>query len=123
MLFIANALVMMAELINTAIENTINLVEKKYNKLARIAKDTAAGGVLVGAFFAVAIGISLLWQPEAFKRIFDYYTDHTVMLACLVASLGVSVIYIFVGPLTIWAFLTGKPQKTTNNKNVTEVEK
>lgn len=123
LLFIANALVMMAELINTAIENTINLVEKKYNKLAQIAKDTAAAGVLVGAFFAVAIGIVLLWQPEAFERILEYYAAHTVMLVCLVISLAGSLIYIFAGPTAIWGFLTGKPYKTEKNKNGTGVNK
>lgn len=50
-IFIANAIVFMGELINTAIESTIDLVEKKFRKMAKIAKDTAAAAVLVGAFF------------------------------------------------------------------------
>lgn len=122
-LFITNALVLMAELLNTAVETTIDLVEKKYNKLAKIAKDTAAAGVLVGATFAVAIGLALLWQPDAFYKFFSYYTTNTLMLASLVASLTVSSIYIFVGPLAIWSFLTGKPPKTKNNKNGTGANK
>jgi diacylglycerol kinase len=116
-LFIANALVMMAELINTAIENTINLVEKKYNKMAQIAKDTAAAGVLVGALFAVAIGVALLWQPDAFKKMFDYYKEHIAMLVCLAASLAVSLVYIFIGPLALWGFLTGKPHTPKGKSN------
>lgn len=116
-LFIANALVMMAELINTAIENTINLVETKYNKMAEIAKDTAAAGVLVGAFFAVAIGIALLWQPEAFKKMADYYISRPVMLVSLSASLAVSLVYIFAGPLAVRAFFAGKPH-APKKKNI-----
>jgi diacylglycerol kinase len=110
-IFIANAIVFMGELLNTAIESTINLVEKKYNKMAKIAKDTAAAAVLVGAFFAVAIGIALLWQPEAFKKLYNYYIENIPMLISLFASLAVSVVYILTGPLKIWAFLTGKSNR------------
>lgn len=111
-LFIANALVMMGELINTAVETTINLVEKKYNKMARIAKDTAAAGVLIAAVFAVAIGVVLLWQPDAFEKLFSYYANNTVMLVCFSASLIISLIYIFIGPLAIRDFLHGKSKHT-----------
>ncbi len=122
-LFITNALVLMAELLNTAVETTIDLMEKKYNKMAKTAKDTAAAGVLVGAVFAAAIGLALLWQPDAFSKLFKYYSTNPPMLASLVASLAVSLIYIFVGPLTIWGFLTGKPPKTKKNKNGTGANK
>ena len=122
-LFIANALVLMAELINTAVESTIDLVEKKYNKMAKIAKDTAAAAVLVGAFFAAAIGVALLWQPDAFGKLFSYYAGNTFMLVSLAASLCLSLVYIFAGPLAIWSFLTGKPCKTKKNFNETGVNK
>ncbi len=122
LLFIANALVMMAELINTAIENTINLLEKKYNKMAKVAKDTAAAGVLVGAVFSVLIGAVLLWQPEAFQKMPDYYLRHPGMLAGLVVSLLASLVYIFAGPLAIWRFVTGKPPLPKNNDTVIKGE-
>lgn len=115
-LFIANTLVMMGELINTAVESTINLVEKKYNKMAKIAKDTAAAGVLIAAIFSVAIGVALLWQPEAFQKLFDYYAENTFMLVCLIASLAVSLIYILAGPLAVWRFLKGKPDQTKKHE-------
>jgi len=120
LLFIANALVMMAELLNTAIENTINLLEKKYNKMAKIAKDTAAAGVLVGAFFSVLIGAVLLWQPEAFQKMLSYYTQHVGMLAGLIASLIVSLIYIFASPLTIWGTLIGTPHTPIKKETSTQ---
>ena len=123
LLFLANALVMMAELINTSIENTINLLEKKYNKMAKVAKDTAAAGVLNGAVFSVLIGAVLLWQPEAFQKMLDYYTQHIGMLAGLIASFIVSLIYIFAGPLAVWGFLTGKPHIPKKNNNVNKGEK
>lgn len=105
-IFIANTLVFMGELINTAIENTINLLSEKYDKYAQIAKDTAAGAVLVGAFFAVAIGIALLWQPEAFRALFEYYKEKPLMIVILALSLALSVIFVF------WGF--GKKSKRKN---------
>ncbi len=119
LLFTINALVMMAELINTAIENTIDLVEIKVNRLAQIAKDSAAAGVLVGAVFAVLVGGALLWQPEAFKKMARYYIDRPLMFALFILSLIISLIYIFVGPLKIRAMITGKPvPEKGKNKNI-----
>ena len=45
-------LVLTAEIINTAIERTVDLVTKEYHELARIAKDVSAGSVLVTSTFA-----------------------------------------------------------------------
>ena len=94
-LFLANAIVMMGEIVNTAVEAVVDLVEKRRNELCKIAKDAAAGAVLVGAIFAVLVGIAILWQPEAFRRMFTYYRENPWMLAVLAASLAVSVLFIF----------------------------
>jgi len=107
-IFIANALVFISELINTAIEATINLLENNYNKMAKIAKDTAAAAVLTGAFFAFAIGIVVLWQPDAFKKMYAYYLDNPWMLAVLALSLAGALIYIFAGPVAIGRFFKRK---------------
>ena len=50
-------LVLTTEIINTAIERTVDLVTKEYHELARIAKDVSAGSVLVTSIFALIIGI------------------------------------------------------------------
>ena len=47
------ALVFSLELINTAIENTVDLVTTKKNKKAKLAKDAAAGAVLIAAILQV----------------------------------------------------------------------
>jgi len=52
-------LVITAELINTAIENAVDLVTEEYRPLAKIAKDVAAGAVLLSAFTAVLVGVAL----------------------------------------------------------------
>lgn len=59
------ALVFSLELINTAIENTVDLVTTKKNKKAKIAKDAAAGAVLIAAIFASIIGI-IVFLPKFF---------------------------------------------------------
>ena len=70
---------------------------EKYNRLAKISKDTAAGAVLVGAIFAVCTGIAILGQPEAFKAMFVYYAEKPYMIAVLVLSLALSFVFIFTG--------------------------
>lgn len=56
LLFVTIALVLMAEMFNTAIEVAIDLITKEYHPLAAIAKNVAAGAVLVAAINAVVVG-------------------------------------------------------------------
>lgn len=95
LLFLSCALVLAGELINTAIENVVDLVEQKKNDFCKIAKDAAAGAVLVNALFAVAVGIAVLYQPPAFRALFDYYRTHPVMIAVLALSIAASLLFIF----------------------------
>lgn len=52
-------MVLITEVINTAIEKTIDLYTNKYNEIAKIAKDVSAFAVLLTSFFAVIIGINI----------------------------------------------------------------
>ena len=56
-LFIIIGLILSTELINTAIETTIDLICKEFNVKAKIAKDTASASVFVLAIIAVVGGI------------------------------------------------------------------
>lgn len=58
-------LVISSELINTAIEQTVNLVTKEINPIAKYAKDVAAGAVLVNAIMAAIIA-GIIWIPKIF---------------------------------------------------------
>lgn len=49
-----------AELMNTAIEATCDLITREWRKEAKIAKDVAAGMMLMVAFGAVITGLLLL---------------------------------------------------------------
>lgn len=56
-------LVISMELINTAIENTVDLITKEKNEKAKIAKDVAAGAVLVSAIASAIIGL-IMFVPK-----------------------------------------------------------
>lgn len=56
-------LVISMELINTAIENTVDLITKEKNEQAKIAKDVAAGAVLVSAIVSATIGL-MIFVPK-----------------------------------------------------------
>ncbi|KJS02467.1 MAG: hypothetical protein VR68_02880 [Peptococcaceae bacterium BRH_c4a] len=62
LIFFAIGLVVVAEMVNTAIEATVDLVTREYNPLAGRAKDAAAGAVLLAAFFSATVGI-LVFLP------------------------------------------------------------
>ncbi len=62
-LLVIMALVYCLEMINTVAEAVVDLVTEEYHPLAKIAKDVAAGAVLVAAFFAVGVGV-LLFGPR-----------------------------------------------------------
>jgi diacylglycerol kinase (ATP) len=53
------ALVMSLELINTALEAIVDLVSPTFHPLAKIAKDVAAGAVLISGLTSLAIGLYL----------------------------------------------------------------
>ncbi len=60
---LAMALVLALELMNTGIEALVDLVSPGQHRLAGIAKDAAAGAVLVAAAASVAVGL-LVYGPQ-----------------------------------------------------------
>lgn len=66
-LLMMSALIMSGELINTGIEKAADAATLERNPYVKVAKDAAAGGVLIAAIFSVAVGIIIMFQPEAFK--------------------------------------------------------
>ncbi|MGI5874147.1 MAG: diacylglycerol kinase family protein [Bacillota bacterium] len=57
------AFVLFAEMINTALENLVDLFTREYHPLAAVVKDVAAGAVLIVCVIAVVIGV-LLFAPH-----------------------------------------------------------
>lgn len=61
---LTSGLVMTLELLNTAIESVVDLtVKQTYHELAKIAKDCAAGAVLISAITAVFVAGTLILPP------------------------------------------------------------
>lgn len=54
--------VFVAEMINTAIEAAIDLNTNYYHPLAKVAKNTAAGAVLITAINAIIVGYIIFWD-------------------------------------------------------------
>jgi len=55
-LLFAIGFVLFTELVNTAIESTVDLTVDRFDPRAKVAKDVAAGGVLISSLTAVAVG-------------------------------------------------------------------
>jgi len=55
-LFIVVSGVLVAEMMNTAIESVVDMVTQAYHPLAKLAKDIAAGAVLIASITAAIVG-------------------------------------------------------------------
>ncbi len=86
-----------AEIVNTAIENAVNLASEEYTQYGKISKDAAAGAVLISAITAVIVGFIILFQPEAFKAMFEYFLGNPKMFIVLVLSIIPATLFIFFG--------------------------
>jgi diacylglycerol kinase (ATP) len=93
--------VLFAELINTSVEAIVDLVSPGFHPLAKIAKDTAAGAVLVAACGAAIMGYLILA-----KYFMPLYREVLVMigtpsdLGTIVSILIVTIVVIMVKSLT-----------------------
>lgn len=92
------SLVMMAEMINTAIENIIDLCSKEYNTTAKIAKDIAAGGVLMISLAAAVIGIAIFFRKEAYINLWASFCAFPFVFVLIFLSIFPCYFYVFLGP-------------------------
>ncbi|HRQ10014.1 MAG: diacylglycerol kinase [Trueperaceae bacterium] len=65
-------LVLALELVNSAVEALVDLVQPSHHELAKAAKDLAAAAVLVGAVMAAVVGVLVIGPPlvRALRAIF-----------------------------------------------------
>lgn len=96
-IFLANGLVMGAELINTSLEAAVDMHGEKHTPNGKIAKDCAAGAVLIFAVFAVLCGIAIMYQPKAFNLLLAYFADNPIAIILFIASVIIFSIFIFFG--------------------------
>ena len=62
-------MVISLELVNTAIEATVDLVTEEYHPLAKVAKDTSAAAVFICAIAAIVVGL-IIFLPKIIDMIF-----------------------------------------------------
>lgn len=96
-IFLANGLVIGGELINTAIERTVDLYGDEHTENGKIAKDCAAGAVLVFAIFSVLCGVAIMYQPKAFSAMFAYFIANPIAIVLFAISVVIFTIFIFKG--------------------------
>ncbi|MBX5466794.1 MAG: diacylglycerol kinase family protein [Firmicutes bacterium] len=92
-LVLAITVVLVAEMINTAVEAVVDLASPEFHPLARVAKDVAAGGVLLAAFGAAGVGVGVFlpqWVriPIAVMLQFSRHPVPVVALALAWGGLG-----------------------------------
>jgi diacylglycerol kinase (ATP) len=100
-LLLAIAFVLIAEMLNTAVEAAIDVATTSFDPMAKLAKDIAAGAVLIAATVAVAVGYLVFSGPVANRssRLLDRLSEVPAELA-LVALVLTTIVVIGVKALT-----------------------
>lgn len=97
LLVILIALVIAAELFNTAIEKACDAITKEQNEHIKRAKDISAGAVLVMSVAAVIVAVIFFWDIEVIKSIFAYFAANIHMLIILIISAVLSTLFVIFG--------------------------
>lgn len=63
------SLVLVTEMINTALETAVDMVTQSYHPLAKLSKDIAAGAVLISAVNAALVGLYLFFGNARFGEV------------------------------------------------------
>jgi diacylglycerol kinase (ATP) len=93
-LLLAIAFVLVAEMINTAIESAIDVSTTAFDPMAKLAKDIAAGAVLIASVNAVAIGYLVFAGKAADKsaRVLDRIRDAPAEITVIALVLTVIIV-------------------------------
>lgn len=100
-LFLTIGSVMALEMVNTSIEGIIDICAKEYNATAKMAKDIAAGAVMISSIVAVVIGLLLFCDVSSYVKIWLFFCSHKIILTLFLLSIFVSAVYIRFGPVEI----------------------
>jgi diacylglycerol kinase (ATP) len=100
-LLLAIAFVLIAEMLNTAVEAAIDVATTSFDPMAKLAKDIAAGAVLIAATVAVAVGYLVFSGPVANRssRLLDRLSEVPAEVA-LIALVLTTIVVIGVKALT-----------------------
>jgi diacylglycerol kinase (ATP) len=93
-LLISIAFVLIAEMVNSAIEAAIDMATTSFDPLAKLAKDIAAGAVLIAAVNAVAVGY-LVFSHElagSSSRVIDRIRDAPAKITLIALVLVILIV-------------------------------
>lgn len=93
--------VIFAEMLNTAIETVVDLFVDVYHPKAKIAKDVAAGAVVLAACNALVVGYFIFFKSENLKAISDSIFNNMVKSPLHLAF--VAIMLVIIGVIAIKA--------------------
>src|SRR5437016_13042240 len=93
-LLLSIAFVLIAEMINTAIEGTIDAATTSFDPMAKLAKDIAAGAVLIASVNAIAVGYLVFAGKAADKSatVLDKLKDAPAQITVIALVLTVIIV-------------------------------
>ena len=93
-LLLAIAFVLIAEMVNSAIEAAIDVATSSFDPLAKLAKDIAAGAVLIASINAIAVGYLVFsgHVSESTTSFFDRLQDAPVKLTIIALILVIIIV-------------------------------
>ena len=93
-LLVAVTFVLVAELVNTAIEAAVDVASTSFDPMAKLAKDIAAGAVLIATLNAVAVGYLVFSGEVADRssRFLDRLSDARAELTLVALALTVIIV-------------------------------
>jgi len=93
-LLLSITFVLVAEMINTAVEGTIDAATTSFDPMAKLAKDIAAGAVLISAVNAVAVGYLVFAGKAADKSadVLDRLRDAPAQITVIALVLTVIIV-------------------------------
>lgn len=99
---VAVILVLLAEMLNTAVEYVVDLLSPEYSEKARIAKDVSAGAVLITAFGSAVLGYIILYPylTMAFEKglkIAKHSRDEIALISIIFVLIAVIMLKSYTG--------------------------
>ena len=93
-LLLAIAFVLIAEMVNSAIEAAVDVASTSFDPMAKLAKDIAAGAVLIAAVNAVAVGYLVFSGQvgERSSRFLDRLSDAPAELTLIALVLTILIV-------------------------------
>ena len=93
-LLLAIAFVLIAEMINTAVEAAVDVASTSFDPMAKLAKDIGAGAVLIAAINAIAVGYLVFsgQVAEESSRLLDKLSEAPAELTLIALVLTIALV-------------------------------